>query len=51
MAFIKAQKIVRDKKGVIASGSAAIVDTVYISTGSIITVGTTSGRNLARFSI
>ena len=34
MAFIKAQKIVRDENGVITSGSAAIVDTVYISTGS-----------------
>ena len=33
MAFIKAQKIVRDENGVITSGSAAIVDTVYISTG------------------
>ena len=34
MAFIKAQKIIRDENGVITSGSAAIVDTVYISTGS-----------------
>ena len=32
MAFIKAQMIVRDENGVITSGSAAIVDTVYIST-------------------
>ena len=34
MAFIKAQKVVRDENGVITSGSAAIVDTVYVSTGS-----------------
>lgn len=33
MAFIKAQKIVRDNSGKIISGSAAIVDTIYISTG------------------
>ena len=34
MAFIKAQKVVRDENGVITCGSAAIVDTVYVSTGS-----------------
>ena len=33
MAFIKAQKVIRDEKGKITSGSAAIVDTVYVSTG------------------
>ena len=33
MAFIKAQKIVRDENGTITSGSAAIVDTAYVSTG------------------
>ena len=33
MAFIKAQKIVRDENGTITSGSAAVVDTVYIRTG------------------
>ena len=32
MPFIKAQKVVRDKNGTIISGSAAIVDTVYVST-------------------
>ena len=34
MAFIKAQKIVRDSSGVIIKGSAAIVDTIYVSTKS-----------------
>ena len=34
MAFIKAQKIVCDDKGQIVSGSAAVVDTVYVRTGS-----------------
>ncbi len=33
MAFIKAQKIVRDENNVIISGSAAVVDTVYVGTG------------------
>ncbi len=33
MAFIKVQKIVRDENNVIISGSAAVVDTVYIGTG------------------
>ena len=33
MAFIKAQKIIRDENGVITSGSAAVVDTVYVKTG------------------
>ena len=33
MAFIKAQKVIRDENGIITSGSAAIVDTVYVSTG------------------
>ena len=33
MAFIKAQKVIRDENGKITSGSAAIVDTVYVSTG------------------
>ncbi len=33
MAFIKAQKVVYDEKGNITSGSAAIVDTKYVSTG------------------
>ena len=33
MAFIKAQKIVRNHDGSILSGSAAVVDTVYVSTG------------------
>ena len=33
MAFIKAQKIVRDKNNVIVSGSAAVVDSVYVGTG------------------
>ena len=36
MAFIKAQKIVRDSSGVIIKGSAAIVDTIYVSTKSIL---------------
>ena len=30
MAFIKAQKVIRDENGTITSGSAAIVDTVYV---------------------
>ena len=30
MAFIKAQRIIRDKDGAIKSGSAAIIDTVYV---------------------
>ena len=36
MAFIKAQKIIRDEHGCIISGSAAVVDTVYVpsKTGS-----------------
>ena len=34
MAFIKAQKIVRDDSGRVKSGSAAIVDAVYVSTGT-----------------
>ena len=34
MAFIKAQKIIRDDSGRIISGSAAIVDAVYVSTGT-----------------
>ena len=34
MAFIKAQKIVRDQNGNIISGSASIVDSIYVSTGS-----------------
>ena len=34
MSFIKAQKISYDKDGHIASGSAAIVDTVYVPTGN-----------------
>ena len=33
MAFIKAQKVIRNADGTIRSGSAAIVDTVYVSTG------------------
>lgn len=33
MAFIKAQKIVRDENGTITSGSAAIIDTAYVRTG------------------
>lgn len=33
MAFIKAQKIVRDKNNVIVSGSAAVVDSVYVRNG------------------
>ena len=34
MSFIKVQKLVRDDTGVILSGSAALVDTVYVKTGS-----------------
>ena len=34
MAFIKAQKIVRDDTGRITSGSAAVVDAVYVHTGN-----------------
>ena len=34
MAFIKAQKIIRDVSGRVISGSAAIVDAVYVSTGT-----------------
>ena len=34
MAFIKAQKVIRDENGKITSGSASIVDTVYVSTRS-----------------
>lgn len=34
MAFIKAQKIVHDDSGRIISGSASLVDAVYVSTGS-----------------
>ena len=34
MAFIKAQKVVYDESGQITSGSAAIVDTVYVRTGT-----------------
>lgn len=33
MAFIKTQKIIYDEKGNITSGSAAIIDTKYVSTG------------------
>ena len=33
MAFIKAQKIIHDEAGRIVSGSAAIVDTIYVRTG------------------
>lgn len=33
MAFIKTQKIVRDENNVIVSGSAAVVDTIYVGTG------------------
>lgn len=33
MSFIKTQKVIRDKNNVIVSGSAAVVDTVYIGTG------------------
>lgn len=33
MAFIKTQKIIRDETGKIISGSAAIVDAVYVHTG------------------
>ena len=33
MAFIKAQKVIRDETGKIKSGSAAIIDTIYVSTG------------------
>ncbi len=33
MSFIKAQKIVRNADGYIISGSAAIVDAVYVNTG------------------
>jgi len=51
MAFIKAQKIVRDENGVITSGSAAIVDTVTSAPEAKITVSTKSERNLARFFI
>ena len=34
MAFIKAQKIVYDESGRIISGSASLVDTIYVRTGS-----------------
>ncbi len=34
MSFIKAQKIVRDESGHITSGSAAIVDTKYVASGT-----------------
>lgn len=34
MAFIKAQKIIRDESGNVISGSAAVVDSVYVKTGS-----------------
>ena len=34
MAFIKAPKIIYDASGRIASGSASVVDAVYIRTGS-----------------
>ena len=33
MPFILTQKLIRDENGVIKSGSAAIADTVYVSTG------------------
>ncbi len=33
MSFIKAQKVVRNADGRIISGSAAIVDAVYVNTG------------------
>ena len=34
MAFIKIQKLIRDDYGKIISGSAAIVDTKYVKTGT-----------------
>lgn len=34
MSFIKVQKLVRNDAGVILSGSAALVDTVYVKTGN-----------------
>ena len=34
MAFIKAQKLVRDDSGSVISGSAAVVDSVYVKTGT-----------------
>ena len=34
MAFIKAQKLVRDDSGNVISGSAAVVDSVYVKTGT-----------------
>lgn len=34
MAFIKAQKIVYDESGRIISGSASIVDAIYVQTGA-----------------
>ena len=34
MSFIKAQKVIRDESGRIISGSAAVVDAVYVQTGS-----------------
>ena len=34
MSFIKVQKLVRNEAGTILSGSAAIVDTVYVKTGN-----------------
>lgn len=34
MAFIKSQKLIRDDNGVIISGSASIVDTIYGNFGS-----------------
>ena len=32
MAFIKAQKIIYDDSGKITSGSASVVDTIYVKT-------------------
>ncbi len=34
MAFIKAQKIIYDESGKITSGSASVVDTIYVKTTS-----------------
>ena len=50
MAFIKAQKIIHDENGAIISGSAAIVDTVYVSTGSKNHSRHKVRENLERFS-
>lgn len=50
MAFIKAQKVIRDEHGKVTSGSAAIVDTVYVSNGLKITVNRSFAKNLERSS-